>query len=415
MKRIAVVGAGIAGLTAAYLLSRRHLVHLFERESRLGGHTNTLLFRSSTGPVPLDTGFLVHNERTYPLLVRLFAELGVRTRNSDMSFSVSCPEMGFEYSSRGARGYFAQRGNLFKRSHLTLLREIVRFNREARTVLATADDTLTLGDFLRAHGFDGHFVDRYLCPMTAAIWSTAPEAIRAFPFVTIATFLENHGLLSITGQPPWKVVQGGSGVYIPRMTACLSERVHRSVHITRVIRGERQVTLQFSDRDPMQFDDVVLACHGNQVLPMLADASAEEREVFSQFRTTMNDTWLHTDASWLPSREAARASWNYRLSGDGSRPPTVTYHLNRLQSLSSPEQFCVTLNPDRPPADQHVIARMAYAHPLYDMAAIRAQRRWNDVSGVRGTHYCGAYWFNGFHEDGVRSAVRVAAALGVPW
>ena len=416
MKNIAVIGAGISGLAAAYLLSRRHRVHLFEKEERLGGHTQTVLIPTPHGCVPLDTGFLVHNDRTYPNLVRLLGELGVATRDSDMSFAVSCRRTGLEYSSRGANGFFAQRRNLVSPSHLALLREILRFNREAPTLLGAPDGgRQTLGEFLEARRFGELFTSRYLFPMASAIWSASLDAIRSFPALTLIRFFDNHGLLSLNAQPTWKVVAGGSHTYIPHLTAPVSGGIHEAAAIQTVRRGEREVTIAFRDRPSLTFDDVVLACHGDQVLPLLADPSDRERDVFAGFTTTTNVAWLHTDASVLPAQPRARASWNYRLAAGADAAPTVTYDLNRLQGLTTPEQYCVTLNPRGGIDERRVLRRFAYRHPLYTREAVRAQARWAEVSGVNRTHYCGAYWFYGFHEDGVSSALRVARALGVEW
>ena len=416
MKTIAVIGAGISGLAAAALLSRRHRVHLFEQERRLGGHTNTVLVSTPNGTVPLDTGFLVHNDRTYPNLVRLFGELGVATRDSDMSFAVSCRRTGLEYSSRGANGFFAQRRNLVTPSHLSLLREILRFNREAPALLRAADaERQTLGDFLESRRFGEAFTHRYLFPMASAIWSASLDAIRSFPALTLVRFFDNHGLLSLTAQPTWKVVAGGSHTYIPKLVAHISGGIHEGVAIQSVRRSENGVAVTFRDRPSMAFDEVVFACHGDQVVPLLADPSDRERDVFSGFTTTTNVAWLHSDPSVLPVRKAARASWNYLLAADTNAPPMVTYDLNRLQGLTTPEQYCVTLNPGSQVDERRVLGRFVYRHPLYTREAISAQRQWGAVSGVKRTHYCGAYWFHGFHEDGLNSALRVASALGVEW
>ena len=416
MRNIAVIGAGISGLAAAHLLSRRHRVHLFEQEHRLGGHTNTVIVATPEGDVALDTGFLVHNDRTYPNLVRLFGELGVATRDSDMSFAVSCRRSGLEYSSRGANGFFAQRRNLFRPSHLFLLREIVRFNREAPALLLAADaERQTLGEFLESRRFGDAFTHRYLFPMASAIWSASLDAIRSFPALTLIRFFDNHGLLSLDSQPTWKVVAGGSHTYSPRLTAPLRGGIHQGTAIDAVRRSEDGVTVTFHDRPSMVFDEVVFACHGDQVLSLLADPSDRERDVFAGFTTTTNVAWLHTDASVLPVQARARASWNYLLGAGAGAAPTVTYDLNRLQGLATPESYCVTLNPDGHIDQRRVLQKFAYRHPLYTRAAVAAQRRWNEVSGVHGTHYCGAYWGYGFHEDGLNSAIRVASALGVEW
>ena len=416
MKTVAVIGAGISGLAAAHFLRRRHRVHLFEKEPRLGGHTHTVLVDSANGEVALDTGFLVHNDRTYPNLVRLFGELGVATRDSDMSFAVSCQRSGLEYSSRGANGFFAQRRNLVRPSHFSLLREIVRFNREAPVLLEAPDaGRQTLGDFLESRRYSEGFTHRYLLPIASAIWSASQDAIRSFPALTLIRFFDNHGLLSLGAQPTWKVVTGGSHTYIPRLIATLAADIHLGASIHSVRRAEDGVTLTFRDRPPMRFDEVVFACHGDQVLPLLADPSVRERDVFSSFSTTANAVWLHTDASMLPTQTRARASWNYRLAADPEAPPTVTYDLNRLQGLTTPDQYCVTLNPSGEIDERRVLRRFVYRHPLYTRPTIRAQQHWGNVSGFNRTHYCGAYWRYGFHEDGLNSALRVARAFGVEW
>lgn len=416
MKDVAVIGGGIAGLAAAYFLSRRHRVHLFERETRLGGHTNTVVLSRPDGDVAVDTGFLVFNDRTYPNLVRLFDELGVASRDSDMSFAVSCRRTGLEYSSRGAAGFFAQPKNIVSPAHLRLLGEILRFNREAPALLATADGAaVTLGEFLDARRFGEEFSRWYLLPMASAIWSTSLAAIRAFPAVTLVRFFHNHGLLGLWSQPTWKVVDGGSHRYIPRLVARFADRVWLGAGIDSISRGPAGVTVAFRDRPARVFDEVVFACHGDQVLPLLADPTPQERAVFPAFRTTTNQVCLHTDTSVLPVAPRARASWNYVLGSNEDVPPAVTYDLNRLQGLATTERFCVTLNPRHPIDDAKVLRRFVYAHPLYDGAAQAARARWHEVSGVNRTHFCGAYWGYGFHEDGVNSALRVAAAFGVTW
>jgi predicted NAD/FAD-binding protein len=292
----------------------------------------------------------------------------------------------------------------------------VRFNREAPALLGAPDaERQTLGDFLECRRFGEAFTHRYLFPMASAIWSASLDAIRSFPALTLIRFFDNHGLLSLNAQPTWKVVAGGSHSYIPRLTAQMSGDIHQGASIHSVRRSEEAVTLTFRDRPSKRFDEVVFACHGDQVLPLLADPSERERDVFSCFTTTTNLAWLHTDGSMLPVQARARASWNYRLAGAADAPPTVTYDLNRLQGLTTPEQYCVTLNPDGGIDERQVLRRFVYRHPLYTAQAIQAQRHWDDVSGVNRTHYCGAYWRYGFHEDGLHSALRVARTLGVEW
>jgi predicted NAD/FAD-binding protein len=416
VKHVAVIGSGISGLAAAWLLSRRHRVTLFERDSRLGGHTHTVSVDRGEGPVALDTGFLVHNDRTYPNLVRLFAEIGVETDPSDMSFSVACAQTGFAYSSRGLGGFFAQSRSLVQPGQYRLLRDILRFNREAPRVLDTPGaEAWTLGDYLRDSRFGDGLLSRYLAPMASAIWSSPLDDIRRFPLATLVRFLQNHGLLSLHAQPAWRVVRGGSHRYIPRLVAPLGDGVHTGARIASVRRSGSGVTLTFADRPPLAADEVVFACHGDQVLPLLADPTDAEREVFGTFETTANEVWLHTDGRSLPAAPRARASWNYRLGSEPGAPPSVTYHLNRLQGIAGPTEYCVTLNPRWEIAQDTVIRRVTYRHPRMTLGAVRAQGRWREVSGVRRTHYCGAYWRYGFHEDGLVSAIRVANDLGVRW
>ncbi len=409
MKRIAVIGSGISGLAAAYYLSRKHEVHVFEKDTRIGGHTHTIVTESSQGPLPIDTGFIVHNDRNYPNFCRLMTELGVATGPSDMSFAVYSPSTGFEYSSRGARGYFAQRRNLLKPSHWNLFGEILRFNREAPKLLDSPDD-ISIQQFLDRGRYSLPFIERYLYPMASAVWSMAQEAIPAFPAVTMIRFFQNHGMLGVNTHPKWRVIRGGSHNYLPPLTKPFADRVYKETVIESVERSESRVTLRFRDRPQMEFDDVVFACHGNQILPLLKDPSTIEQDVLTNFTTTANETVLHRDSTLLPSRANARASWNYRLGEKGRL--TMTYHMNRLQSLTVPDDYCVSLNADGDIAPSKIIRKMIYHHPLYTRAAIQAQERWHEISGVRRTHFCGAYWFYGFHEDGVNSALRVARALG---
>ncbi len=412
MKRIAVIGSGISGLSAAYYLSRHHEVHVFERDNRLGGHTHTVMVESGQGPIPVDTGFIVHNDRTYPNFCRLLRELGLETQPSDMSFAVTDPGGTFEYSSRGLAGFFAQKTNCFSPRHLLLLREILRFNREAPRVLSDPDaEGMTLGRFLDRGDYSPVFVDRYLIPMAGAVWSMAPDAMPMFPVVTLVRFMHNHGMLGIDTHPKWKVIRGGSHSYLGPLTAPFRERITKDAAISSIERSDAGVTLQFRDRPAQRFDEVVFACHGDQILPVLARPTETERSVLSCFTTTRNETCLHTDSSLLPKRAAARASWNYLLGDSGK--VTVTYHMNRLQSLKTQEDYCVTLNGNGAVDPGRALRHMVYEHPLYTRAAIRAQERWTEISGKNRTHFCGAYWSYGFHEDGVRSGMRVAEAFGV--
>ena len=410
-------------MAAAYFLSRKHEVHLFERQNRLGGHTHTHLIEdpASGTTIPVDTGFIVHNDRTYPNLIRLFAELGVETQPSDMSFGVSCQETGFEYSSRGLGGFFAQRSNLFRPSHYRFLGELLRFNRVAARLLDDpANVDVTLGEYLERERFSRDFTDRYLYPMSAAVWSTSPDQMRDFPAFTLIRFFDNHGFLGINTHPKWKILRGGSHAYIAPLTRSYATNVHLGARIKAVQRDDNGVTLHFHHGSQREFDQVVFATHGDQVLPLLGNPTNAERQVLGSFRTSSSQTWLHTDTVMLPRRRSAWASWNYHVGVEGmhdlaSRAVAVTYDMNRLQSINCPTRFCVTLNATDGIDERKVLRRMEYSHPLYTLDSVRAQSRWAEISGHNRTHYCGAYWFYGFHEDGLNSALRVALALGVKW
>ena len=418
MSRIAVIGSGISGLATAYYLSRRHQVCVFESASRLGGHTHTVTVDSSRGPLAVDTGFIVHNDRTYPNLIKLLAELNVPRVNSDMSFAVSCRQSGYEYSSRGLRGYFAQRQNLFRRRPYRLYGEMRRFNRDAIKLLARPDaPTLSLGDYLNEQRYSEEFREFYLFPMAAAVWSCAPSSVQEFPAAMLVRFFENHGMLTFNGHPQWKTIPGGCSRYLAPLTAPFRDRIFLNTQIRTVARNPQGVTLHFKDdRPPMRFDHAVFATNADRVLPLIENPTAAEREILQNFRTSANDVVLHTDDALLPRRPEARASWNYLLhldSRNGRSPVTMTYHMNRLQSLPTEENYCVTLNATNQIRPGKILRRFVYHHPVYTLDSLRAQQRWAEISGVDRLHFAGAYWFYGFHEDGVNSALRVARSLGI--
>jgi predicted NAD/FAD-binding protein len=399
-------------------LSRKHEVFLFERDRRIGGHTHTVTVESSQGPLPVDTGFIVHNDRTYPNLIRLLEELGVPRVNSDMSFAVSCRRTGYEYSSRGLRGYFAQKRNVLKPGAYVLFAEIKRFNRIAPLLLDRPDAArVKLGDFLDEHEFTQFFREFYLFPMASAIWSCSQNALKEFPAAMLARFFHNHGMLTINGHPQWKTIPGGCSRYIAPIIEPYKQRVFCGVPIRSVVRDEQRVTLQFADSRPeMMFDHVVFATNCDRVLPLLEKPTDDELDVFAKFSTSRNDVALHCDDNLLPKRADARASWNYLLhldSRNGTGPATMTYHMNRLQALPGQENYCVTLNANASIRPEKVLQRFIYHHPVFTLESMRAQRNWRKVSGVNRSHFCGAYWFYGFHEDGVNSALRVAASLGI--
>jgi predicted NAD/FAD-binding protein len=395
--RIAVVGSGISGLGAAHLLSRVHDVELFEREARAGGHANTVVHHG----VALDTGFLVHNVRNYPLLTRLFRELGIATHESDMSFSVSCSGCGLEYSGRRP---FAQPVNATRPGFLSLLWEIGRWLRTARP----EDESQSLAEYLDVHGYSQRFRRHFLVPLTSALWSTAPGRALEFPASHAIRFFANHGMLGV-GPFRWRTVTGGSHRYVDAIAARLGHRLRLGTGVRSVRRSEAFVELRVGDAVE-RFDRVVLATHADQALALLENPTPDEHRVLGRFAYTRNDAVLHTDSRFLPWTTAARASWNYRLGDDGR--PTITYHLNRLQALDAERDYCLTLNEDVP--EEHVLQRFSYEHPLYTVATLRAQGELPRLAGGR-THYAGAHFGNGFHEDGLASGVAVARALGVDW
>ncbi len=412
--RVAVIGAGISGLGAAHALSRVHEVEVFERDTRAGGHANTVTVpRPGGGELHLDTGFLVHNEPNYPLLSRLFRELGVRVQDSDMSFAVSCPSAGLEYS---AVRLWSQPRTLANPTVLALFREVIRFLRTGHNALEERHAASTLDDYVTVEGYSRRFRDLYLVPFASALWSTAPEQTLAFPASYAVRFFRNHGLLGFR-RHQWRTVTGGSRSYVDAITAPLGERLHLGAEVRAITRDADGVEVRTSDDRARRFDAVVMAAHAPQALAMLTDADEHERAVLGAFRTTLNSTVLHTDESLLPRRPASRGSWNY-LIDDLARPsalPSVTYYLNKLQAIDGPEHYCVTLNRDERIAEDRVLHRVEYAHPLYTFESLAAQERLPSLGGRRRTWFCGAYHGVGFHEDGLASGLRAAAALGAPW
>lgn len=401
--RIAVVGAGISGLGAAHLLSRAYDVELFERDDRAGGHANTV----EHDGLALDTGFLVHNVPNYPLLGKLFGELGVRTHESDMSFAVSCAGCGLEWSGRRP---FAQRRNLASRRFIALLSEVARWLRTAEASLDRVDEDESLAQYLDTHGYSERFRNHFLVPLTAALWSTAPGRALEYPAASAIRFFAHHGMLGFK-RFRWRTVTGGSRTYVDAITTRLGERAHLGLGVREVWRRADGVELRTDDGELRRFDRVVIAVHADQALALLADPSPAERDALAAFEYTANDATLHTSTALLPRAAAARSSWNYRLNGDGR--PTITYWLNRLQGFDSERDYCVTLN--APVPDEHVIARFRYAHPLYTASTPPAQAALASLSGQRNTYYAGAHLGNGFHEAGLASAVAAADALGVSW
>lgn len=410
--RIAIVGTGISGLIAANKLSRDHLVTVFEGADRIGGHTATKDVMIDGKSHAIDTGFIVFNDRTYPEFIKLMDSMGVRSQPTTMGFSVSCERTGLEYSGGSLNSLFAQRKNLLSPYFLSLVRDILRFNRQALNHLENdqLDPEQTLDQYLYQHNYGTAFVRHYLAPMASAIWSSSQQTVLDFPVLFFVRFFKNHGLLQIRNRPQWRTLIGGSNSYLEPLTRHFKERIRLSSPVSKIIRGENGVTV-VSDRFGIEeFDHVVIAAHADQALSLLADPSRAEQEILAAIPYRKNSVVLHTDASVLPERRSTWSSWNYRITASAQELPVLSYNMNILQRIESEHTFCVTLNHDHAIDPTKVLGRYEYSHPEFSAEAVSAQERWPDINGAN-TWYCGAYWRNGFHEDGVSSALRVVQQL----
>lgn len=405
--RIAIVGTGISGLVSAWGLHRRHEIRLFEAAPRLGGHTNTHDVEIDGRTIAVDSGFIVFNERTYPGFIGLLDRLGVRSHPTDMGFSVSVERSGLEYGSTGLGMLFAQRRNLLRPSFHRMVRDILRFHREAPRLLEHPEEKATLGEYLEGHGYSHEFVEEHLVPMAAAIWSAEPPKILDFPALTFVRFYHNHGLLSRDDNPVWRYVEGGSRSYVEKLVEPFRDRVRLATPVLGIRRRGDFVEVHTAKHGRERFDHVILATHSDQALGLLEDPEPAERAVLSAIRYQPNEAVLHTDASLLPRNRRAWTCWNVRLPASPADRVQVTYHMNQLQKIDAPVELCVTLNRTEEIDPAKVIERIDYAHPVFDGEAIAAQSLHDRISGPNRTHYCGAYWGHGFHEDGVQSALRV--------
>lgn len=414
-QRIAVIGAGVSGLTAAWLLAEHYDVEVFEAADYAGGHTNTESVDAGGRQWPVNTGFIVFNDWTYPNFMKLMDRLGVPSEVSDMSFSVDCNSSGLQYNGTSLNTLFAQRSNLLNLPFLKMIREILRFNRETREDLASGaiDNQETLGGYLNRKGYSRYFRNYYIVPMGAAIWSAPEIVLERFPIRFFLQFFNNHGMLSVDDRPTWRVISGGSAQYVHKMMDRLRNTTRLNSPVTSVARHPDKVVLTVRGEEHT-FDQVIFACHSDQALAMLADPTDNERSVLGAIAYQRNDVVLHTDSSVLPSNRRAWAAWNYFIPKHSTEPVSVTYNMNILQNFDdAPETFCVTLNRSQDIDESRVIKRFDYAHPVFTLEAVAAQNRYDDIGNRNRSHFCGAYWFNGFHEDGVRSALRVTKAFGV--
>jgi predicted NAD/FAD-binding protein len=391
-------------MVAAYRLSRDHEVTVYEAGAYIGGHTNTVDVEYEGKSYAVDTGFIVFNDWTYPRFIEIMSELGVSWQPSSMSFSVRCEKTGLEYNGTNLNALFAQRRNFLRPAFLRMIKDILRFNRRAPELLRS-DGAESLGEYLRRESYSRYFVDHYIIPMGAAIWSSRPIDMLHFPARFFVEFFANHGFLSVNERPTWRVIRGGSREYVKRLTAPYASRIHLNSPVASLQRQRHQVALRLRNGSVEHFDDVVLACHSDQALKLLSDPSPEECAILGAIPYQANEALLHTDARLMPKRALAWAAWNYHLPIEQYERVTVTYNMNILQSIAAPAQFLLTLNRGADVDPARVIGRYVYDHPVYTSRAVAAQARRHEINGVRHTYYCGAYWGYGFHEDGVKSAL----------
>lgn len=414
-QRIAVIGAGVSGLTTAWLLAEHHDVQVFEAGDYAGGHTNTEMVSAGGKEWPVNTGFIVFNDWTYPNFIKLMDRLGVASEVSDMSFSVDGHSSGLQYNGTNLNTLFAQRSNLLNLPFLRMIREILRFNKESREDLASGSisDDETLGEYLNRNRYSRYFRNHYIVPMGAAIWSAPEIVLEQFPIRFFLQFFNNHGMLSVDHRPTWRVISGGSATYVTAMMDRLGENTHLNSPVSAVTRDADGVTVEVQGKQ-QRFDQVVFACHSDQALGMIKDQTDTEKDILGAIPFQNNDVVLHTDSTVLPSNKRAWAAWNYFIPSHSTEPVSVTYNMNILQNFhTAPETFCVTLNRAHHIDPARIIKRFEYAHPVFSMEGVAAQGRYDEIGGQNRSHFCGAYWFNGFHEDGVCSALRVARAFGV--
>jgi len=406
--RIAIIGTGVSGLVTAHLLQDRHDITVFEARDRIGGHVNTIAIEERSGRLrSVDTGFIVYNETNYPLFTKLMSDLGVATQPSNMSFGVRSDAARLEYSSASFTTLFAQRRNLFNPGYIRMLRDILRFNRDAAPAILNGAAALTLGEYIETTDLSPRLAEHYLMPMGSALWSIPGGRVLEMPVEFFVRFFENHGMLTVNNQPEWRVIEGGSARYVEALATPFRDRVRTSTPVRRVERHHAHVTV-----DGEAFDHVVFACHSDQALSILADPNRAEREVLAALPFQENDVVLHTDTSVLPRSKRAWASWNYKVGADPEAPATVTYNMNKLQTLDADPTYCVTLNDTESIDPETILYRTQLSHPMYTLEGMAAQKRHEEISGHGHTHYCGAYWGFGFHEDGVRSAATVAKRFG---
>ncbi|MBX2807187.1 MAG: FAD-dependent oxidoreductase [Cellvibrionaceae bacterium] len=413
--KIAIIGTGIAGLTSAYLFNKKYQITVYEADDRIGGHTATKDVHWQGSHYAIDTGFIVFNDWTYPNFKTLLQQLNVGYKPTQMGFSVCSERTGLEYSGNNLNTLFAQRRNLWRLRHWRMLWDILRFNKEAIADLEAnhLSASMSLGEYLHSKAYSSAFIDDYLMPMGAAIWSASIKTISDFPLLFFVRFFKNHGLLSVNNQPQWYVIDGGSNAYLGPLVAGFVNKIQLKSKVSSVVRNPDNVVVTTADGNSQRYDQVVIATHSDQALAMLDKPSVEEASLLSAMAYQANEVVLHTDQRLLPQRKRAWASWNYRITADKNALPVLTYNMNILQGIDAPVEFCVTLNDTQHIDAEKILGVYDYAHPIFTADSISAQQRWKTINGVQRTWFCGAYWGNGFHEDGVSSALRVAKQFGL--
>ncbi len=411
--KIAIIGSGISGLTSAYLLNRKHDVTIFEANDYIGGHTHTHNIDIDGENYSIDTGFIVYNERTYPNFIKLLDQLNIERQLSTMGFSVKSASQDYEYAGESLNTLFAKRSNIFRINFWRMLYEMYHFGKKADSLGFGLDVSMTLGDYLVDENYSSEFINYFIIPMGAAIWSTPANKVLDMPAYFFIKFFYNHGMLELTNRPNWWVIKNGSSEYIKKITIGFEDKIHLSTPVKKVSRVEGGVEIVLFKKDKaLKFDSVIFATHSNQALDILDDPSDAEKDILGSIPYQKNNILLHTDSSVLPRRKLAWASWNYQLDSDPNSPVILTYNMNILQTIEANKTFCVTLNDSDSVDKNSILKKITYHHPLFTVNAIEAQKRKSEISGVNNTYYCGAYWRNGFHEDGVVSALDVCSSFG---
>ena len=410
--KIAIIGTGISGLTSAYLLSKEHIVHVYEAQEYIGGHVHTLPVHLNGISYEIDTGFIVFNDRTYPNFNKLLNKINVLSQPTSMSFSVKCETTGLEYNGTSLNGLFAQRLNLLKPSFLLMVKDILRFNRDAKEFLTDSVEEITFGEFLNRGGYSNALKNNYALPMASAIWSAKSKVIENANFRFFAQFFENHGMLNISDRPQWRVIKGGSKQYTLKLIEPITNKIRINSPVDKIIRKNKGIEVVYNKQQKELYDRVIIATHSDQALKMIENPSNAEIEILSSIPYQTNVAHLHWDCSVLPKQKNAWASWNYFKPNKLKDETTVTYYMNMLQSLNIPRNICVSLNMEEHIDPKKIYKKIIYQHPVFTSQAILAQKRHKEIDGVDKIHFCGAYWGSGFHEDGINSALSVCKAFG---